>query len=217
LAYTVPDGSKLFISITYGTAVPITAVSNANPAVATAAAHGLAAKKEFILTSGWDDANNRVFRVGAAPAAGTFNIDEFNTTSVTRFTPGGGVGSVRPIDAWQEIQQVLNPSSSGGEPQFAEVDPLASQNRFQIPTGFSATNITIPIGDDPSLPGYLAMKNASENRLLVALKVLKPNGNVNYFYGYTALNEIPSLTKGQVDTITATFAPQGNTTRYATA
>lgn len=214
MAYTVPDGSKLFISTVYATAIAVTAVSNANPAVASAAAHGLTNGKEFILTSGWDDANNRAFRV-ANTAAGTFAIDGLDTTNENRFTPSGGIGSVLPITTWQELQQVLNPSSSGGDAQFAEVAPLASMNTFQIPTGFSATSITIPIGDDPSLPGYKALKKASEDRLLVALKVLKPNGNVNYFYGYVALNEMPSLTKGQVDTVTAAFAPQGRTTRYA--
>lgn len=214
MAYTVPDGSKLFISTAYGATVLVTALTNADPAVATAAGHGLAAKEEFILVSGWDDANNRVFRA-ANPSADGFDVEGLDATNAARFTAGGGVGSIKPITAWQEIQQVLNPSSSGGDPQFAEVAPLASMNTFQIPTGFSATSITIPIGDDPSLPGYKALKAASENRLLVALKVLKPNGNVNYFYGYAALNEIPSLTKGQVDTVTATFAPQGSTTRYA--
>ncbi|MPT54957.1 phage tail protein [Delftia sp.] len=214
MAYTVPDGSKLFISTVYGTAIAVTAVTNASPAVASAAAHGLPNGKEFIFTSGWDDANNRVFRV-ANTAAGTFAIDGLDTLNENRFTPGGGIGSVLPITTWQEIQQVLNPSTSGGDAQFAEVAPLASMNTFQIPTGFSATSITIPIGDDPSLPGYKAVKKASEDRLLVALKVLKPNGNVNYFYGYIALNEIPSLTKGQVDTVTAAMAPQGRTTRYA--
>lgn len=214
MAYSVPDGSKLFMSITYGAAAAVSVVSNADPAVATAAGHGLADGKEFIFTSGWEDANNRIFRADGV-AADTFNIEGLDTTNESRFTPGGGIGSVKPITAWQEIQQVLNPSSTGGDPKYATVEPLASLNDFQIPTGFTAQAITIPIGDDPSLPGYKALKKASEERQLVALKVQKPNGSVNYFYGYAALNEMPSLTKGQVDTVTATFAPQGQTTRYA--
>lgn len=215
MAYSVPDGSKLFISTEYDAVIPITAISNATAAVATAAGHGMANGKEFILTAGWDDANNRAYRV-ANTAAGTFEIEGLDTSNTARFTTAGGVpASALPIKKWQEIQQVLNPSTSGGEAQFAEVAPLASMNTFQIPTGFSATSISIPIGDDPSLPGYKALKKASEDRLLVALKVLKPNGNVNYFYGYVALNEVPSLTKGQVDTVNAAMAPQGRTTRYA--
>lgn len=215
MAYSVPDGSKLFLSVAYGTAVAVASVTNAETAVATAsAAHTLVDGQEFIFTSGWEDANNRVFRVtdSATPA---FSIEGLDSTNESRFTPGGGAGSVLPISTWQELQQVLNPSSTGGDPKYATVEPLASLNDFQIPTGFTAQSITIPIGDDASLPGYKALKKASEERLLVALKVLKPNGNVNYFYGYAALNEMPSLTKGQVDTVTATFAPQGRTTRYA--
>ena len=215
MAYSVPDGSKLFLSIAYGAAVAVSAVTNADPAVATTSAtHGLDDRKEFIFTSGWEDANNRVFRADNA-AGSALDIEGLDSTNLSRFTEGGGIGSIKPITGWQEIQQVLNPSSTGGDPKYATVEPLASLNDFQIPTGFTAQSITIPIGDDASLPGYKALKKASEERLLCALKVLKPNGNVNYFYGYAALNEMPSLTKGQVDTVTATFAPQGQTTRYA--
>lgn len=213
MAYTVPDGSKLFISTVLAAAIPLTAVTNANPAVASAEAHGLVNGKEFILFSGWDDANNRVFRA-ENQTAGTFAIEGLDTTNQKRFSEGGGLGSVVPITTWQEIQQVLNPSTSGGEPKYADVDPLGSMYAFQIPAGFGATSITIPIGDDPSLPGYKALKKVSDDRSLVVLKVQKPVGGVNYFYGYAALNENPSMTKGSVDTVTAYFAPQGLTTRY---
>lgn len=213
MAYTVPDGSKLFISTVLAAAIPVTALSNANPAVASADAHGLLDGKEFILFSGWDDASNRVFRA-ADKTADSFAIEGLDTTSPKRFSAGGGLGSVVPVTTWQEIQQVLNPASSGGDPKYADVDPLGSMYAVQIPAGFSATSITIPIGDDPSLPGYKALKKVSDERTLVVLKVQKPAGGVNYFYGYAALNENPSMTKGQVDTVTAYFAPQGLTTRY---
>jgi len=213
MAYTVPDGSQLFISTALAAAIPLTAVTNTDPAVASAAAHGLLDGKEFIFFSGWGDANNRVFRA-ANKTVDAFDIEGLDATNPKRFAAGGGVGSAVPIATWQEIQQVLNPTSSGGEPKYADVDPLASMNAFQIPAGFSATSITIPIGDDPSLPGYKALKKVSDERSLVVLKVQKPAGGVNYFYGYAALNETPSMTKGQVDTVTAYFAPQGLTTRY---
>lgn len=213
MAYTVPNGSKIFISKTLAAAIAVTAVTNATTAVASAAGTQTVGK-EFIFTSGWEDANNAVYRV-ANPTAGAFEIEGLDTTNTALYTPGGGIGSIRIIDAWQEIQQVLNPSSSGGEAKFADVSPLAKMRDFQIPTGFTAQSLTIPIGDDPSLPGYIELKKASKERRLVALKVLKPNGNVNYFYGYVALNEMPSLTKDQVDTVTASFAAQGDAVRYA--
>jgi hypothetical protein len=216
MAYTLPDGSKLFLGTSFATAVTVTALSNADPAVATATAHGLADGTPGILTSGWEDADARVFRVDDA-ATNTFELEGFDSSDTTLFTPGGGVGSFRPITGWQEIQQVLNPSTSGGEQQFATVEPLAKKNAIQIPTSFSPMTLTVPIGDDPSLPGYLALKLASDKRELRPLRIQKPNGATNYFYGYVSLNEVPSLTKGQVDTVTATFALQALPTRYSTA
>lgn len=214
MAYSLPDGSKLFLGTTFAAAIPITAASNANPAVLTAAGHGLTAGTPFIFKSGWEEANERVFRV-FDPVSGSFKAEGLDTTSTTLYTAGGGAGSVVPVTAWQEIQQVLNPSTSGGEQQFATVEPLALRNAIQIPTSISPMTLSIPIGDDPTLPGYIALKAASDNRALRPLRIVKPNGAVNYFYGYVSLNEVPSLTKGQVDTVTATFALQGLPTRYA--
>lgn len=216
MAYTLPDGSKLYLGTTFGTPIAITAVTNADPAVASAAAHGLTAGTPFILNTGWEDANERVFRV-ADPLTGSFEIEGFNSTNTNLFPAGSGVGTVVPITAWQEIQQVLNPSTSGGEQQYATVEPLAKKNAIQIPTSFSPMSLSIPIGDDPTLAGYIALKAASDARELRPLRIQKPNGSVNFFYGYVSLNEVPSMTKGQVDTVTASFALQGLPVRYATS
>lgn len=216
MAYTLPDGSKLFLGVTFGSPIALTAVSNANPAVASAAGHGLTAGTPFVLTSGWEDADGRVYRV-EDPLSGTFEISGLDSTDNNLYTPGGGTGSVKPITGWQEIQQVLNPSTTGGEQQFATVEPLAKKNAIQLPTNFSPMTLTIPIGDDPTLPGYIALKAASDKREQRPLRIQKPGGATNYFYGYVSLNEVPSLAKGQVDTVTATFALQALPTRFATA
>jgi len=216
MAYTLPDGSKLFLGVAFSAPIAVTAISNADPAVATAAAHGLTANTPLIFTSGWEDADARVYRV-EDPTTNNFELAGLDSTDTTLYTPGGGTGTVRAVTGWQEIQQVLNPSTSGGEQQFATVEPLAKRNAIQLPTNFSPMTLTIPIGDDPTLPGYLALKAASDKRELRPLRIQKPNGATNYFYGYVSLNEVPSLTKGQVDTVTATFALQGLPTRFTTA
>lgn len=216
MAYTLPDGSKLFLGVTFGSPIALTAVSNANPAVASAAGHGLTAGTPFVLTSGWEDADGRVYRV-EDPLSGTFEISGLDSTDNNLYTPGGGTGSVKSITGWQEIQQVLNPSTTGGEQQFATVEPLAKKNAIQLPTNFSPMTLIIPIGDDPTLPGYIALKAASDKREQRPLRIQKPGGATNYFYGYVSLNEVPSMTKGQVDTVTATFALQALPTRFATA
>lgn len=214
MAYTVPDGSKVFLSTGLDAAKAITELTNAKPAVATVAAHGLQAGAELVLLGGWENASNRVFRVGANPAAGSLSLAGLDTTSLQLYPVGGGLGVIRPITGWIEIQQVLNPSSSGGEQQFANVDPLASQFQLQIPTGKTAVSLTLPIADDPTLPGYQAWQNAADNRAFAALKFVKPSGETNYFFGLPSINNVPSMAKGSVATVTATFSPQGLITRY---
>lgn len=216
MAYTLPDGSKLFLGTAFGSALAVSAASNADPAVLTVTGHGLTDGTPGIFTSGWEDADSRVYRVDDA-ATNTFELEGLDSSDTTLYTPGGGTGTFKAITAWQEIQQVLNPSTSGGEQQFATVEPLAKRNAIQLPTNFSPMTLTIPIGDDPTLPGYLALKLASDKRELRPLRIQKPNGATNYFFGYVSLNEVPSMTKGQVDTVTATFALQALPTRYATA
>jgi hypothetical protein len=218
--YTLPNGAKFHLGATFGTPIVVTAATNALQAVLSAAAHGLAAKAEFIFKSGWEDANDRVFRV-ANPTTGNFEVEGLDTTSTSLFEAGGGVGTIIPILSWVEIQQVLNPSTSGGDPKFATVEPLARKNAIQIPAGFNPMALTIPIGDDPSLLGYKALKTASDGSELRPLRVRKPgannSGSVTYFYGYPYLNEVSSMTKDQVDTVTAGMTIQGKPTRYATS
>lgn len=214
MAYQVPDGSNLYIGLTFAAAIAITDISNANPAVATSAAHGLVTDAEFVLISGWQEATNRVFRVGAAPATGTFPIARLDTLSAARYNIGGGAGRAIPILTWQEVQQAMSPTSDGGEQQFATADPLALRRQVRVPTSVSAQGLTIPIADDITLPGYLAWKAASEAGAPVPIKIVKPNGEANYFYGLPTLNETPTFTKGEIQTVTATFSPQGAITRY---
>lgn len=215
MAYTVPDGTKVFLSTGLDAAKAITEISNAKPALASVAGHGLQAGAELVLLGGWESASNRVFRVGANPAAGTLALAGLDTTNQQLYPAGSGLGTIRPVTGWIEIQQVLNPSSSGGEQQFANVDPLASQFQLQIPTSKTAISITLPIADDPTLAGYQAWQTASDNRALAALKFVKPSGETNYFFGLPSINNMPSMTKGSVATVTATFSPQGLITRYA--
>ena len=64
MAYAVSTGTRFAISTTLGAAIPVTAISNASPAVITAAAHGLAQGAPFLLKSGWEDLNDSVLQAG---------------------------------------------------------------------------------------------------------------------------------------------------------
>ena len=64
MSITLATGTQVAIASTYGTGFTITAISNANPAVATlSAAHGVVVNDLIEITSGWDRLNGRVVRV----------------------------------------------------------------------------------------------------------------------------------------------------------
>ena len=214
MAYFIPDGTRFAIATATGAPVSITGISNATTAVVSAASHGLAAKAPFILMSGWEDLNEGVFRA-ASPTTGTFELEGVDSTNVITFPTGSGGGSLIPVTTWTEIQQVLNVNTSGGEQQYAEAEPLSQKYSVRIPTRFSAQSMELEIGDDPTLPGYVALINASRATKPVAIRMAQPGGAVAYGYGYISVSEMPQLQKGQVNRVKASIALQRPIRRYA--
>lgn len=213
MAVQLPDGSLVSLATEYGEAFAVTAVTNATKAVLTLeAGHGLEDGDTFELTSGWGAITNRVFR--AENVSGEEVTISADTSDIQRFKAGGGVGSVRQILQMQEIQQILSFEGQGGEPQYATYEFLDSDVENQIPSKFSAQSINISIADDETQLGYKAYLAASETRSVRALEVLLPNGSVLYYNGYPAMNPTPSMTKGQVMAISASYSIIGRPVRY---
>ena len=213
IAARLPDGSTVSLATTYGVPKVISSISNANPAVASSAAHGLANGDLVVLSSGWQRLNDRVIRVSGS-ASGAFNIEGQDTTSVQYYPAGSSAGSATPISAWTQISQILEFTTSGGDQQFANFSFLDEDFERQLPTITSAQSITIGIADDPSLPGYIALKAASMTRANRALRLTLPDGSTIFYNGIVSLNETPTLSKGQVMQVRATFSLQSRPTRY---
>ncbi|KWU16244.1 phage tail protein [Achromobacter xylosoxidans] len=214
MAVSLPNGVTLSLATGYANSKTITAINNANPAVASSAAHGLANGALVELKSGWQKLNERIVRVADA-AAGTFALEGMNTLSPIQFPAGTGGGSVREITAFTQISQILEVSTSGGEMQFATYSFLENDFEAQIPTQASAQSLAITIADDPTLPGYKALQAAAELREVRALRVAFPNGSVLLYNGYVSFNETPTMTKGEVMGVQATFSLLSRPVRYA--
>ncbi|CAB3647708.1 hypothetical protein LMG26696_02628 [Achromobacter pulmonis] len=214
MSVSLPNGVVLSLATGYANSKAISAITNANPAVASSAAHGLANGALVELKSGWQKLNERILRVADA-AAGTFALEGMNTLSPIQFPAGTGGGSVREITTFTQISQILEVSTSGGEMQFATYSFLENDFEAQIPTQASAQSLAITIADDPSLPGYKALQAAAELREVRALRVAFPNGSVLLYNGYVSFNETPTMTKGEVMGVQATFSLLSRPVRYA--
>lgn len=214
MAVKLPNGGTFAIASAYGSVINVTALTNANPAVATAAGHGLSNGDIIEVTSGWSKLNNRPVRV-ANVTANTFELENIDTSSTTAYPAGGGVGSVRKVNSFVQLAQVLDTGTSGGEQQFVQYQFLEADQESNIPTTKSAMTLTLTLADDDTLPGYKEAVKANEDRLMRVVRFALPGGSTIYYNGFVSVNETPSTTQNQVMSVQATIALQGRVTRYA--
>lgn len=212
---SLPNGGTFAIASAYGSNITVTAITNANPAVATATAHGLSNGDIIEVTSGWAKLNNRIVRV-ANVTANTFELEGINTTSTISYPAGAGTGTVRAATTFVQLAQILNTNTSGGEQNFAAYQFLESDESSEIPTNKSPRRLTLSLADDPTLPGYIEAAEANEDRLVRAVRFSLPSGSKIYYNGFVTVNETPSTTTNEIMAVEMTLAIQGRATRYAT-
>lgn len=213
MAYSLPEGSSQQFSNTLAAAKTITAITNANPAVATCTAHGYTTGDEIMLSSGWEDATDSVYKIESVDA-NSFKILGLDSTNTSFFPAGSGGGSAQKLSAWTAIPQVLTISASGGDARFTDVNPLAKRNGIRIPTGFNATSVTLSLGFDATTPAYKTMVGISRSLSKVAFKQVLSGGSVQYGWGYLTVSEFPKLNNNQVNTVDAALTFLGRTMSY---
>lgn len=213
MAMTLPNGSTVFIATEMEAEKPFTGASNAAECVLTATAHGLQNGDYILVTSGWGDLNGCVFKVGDVQA-NTVKLIGIDTTNLTRFPTGSGGGTLSKIKTWQQLLQILEYSTSGGEQQYYDYAFMEDGISRQLPTTVSPTQISIFLGDDPTLPGYQAAVKASRAGKQVPLRLNLKNGSVVVYNGYLSVNETPTTTMNEGMKIQASYAMNGRPNRY---
>ena len=119
MAVTLANGSIVQIATGLAAEKKITAISNAEEAVATCTAHGLVNGDYVVIVSGWGGLNERVFRVTSVDA-NSFKLDGIDTRDLNKYPAGSGAGSCQKVSSWQQITQIMELSSEGGDQQFYE-------------------------------------------------------------------------------------------------
>ena len=214
MSYFFPEGSRFSFSRTFAAAKTVTGVTNASPALATSAAHGYVDGDEVLFISGWEDATDSVYRVDQQDVD-TFQLLGLNSTNTTFYPAGTGTGTTQKLSNWLEIPQVLTVATSGGDPRFTTISPIARRNSINIPTGFNATSITLTLGHDPSNATYQEMLDVSRSLEKIAIKMALSGGAVVYGYGYMNVSETPSLNVNQANQVTAALTLLGRSMSYA--
>jgi hypothetical protein len=214
MSVSLPNGATVAIASTYGASKTMSALSNANPAVATLeASHGVIVNDILVVTSGWSRLNGRVLRASAV-ATNDVSLEGFNSTSTTTYPSGSGIGSVKEVTAWTQITQILETSSSGGEQQFVTYSFLEDDAEHQIPTVKSPVSFKFKIADDATLAHYAVLDAADLARTPQAVRLVLPSGSIVYWNAYVTLSRTPTLTKNEVMGLEVTMSLVAEVTRY---
>lgn len=213
MSVSLPNGAIVEIASGLASAVTITALSNATPAVATAT-NTYVDGDYIVVTSGWSALTDRVVRVDT-PTGSAFNMEGIDTSDTSRFSAGAGTGSSKKITGWTQLQQILSSSSNGGEQQFLDYQFLEADAAKRIPTFKSPSGLTFTVADDPTLAGYILAKTANDDRLPRAVRVTLPNGAKLLYNAYISLAPSPSLAVNEVMAVEVTLSNLGEVVRYA--
>lgn len=215
MAFRLPNGSTFDFAATYSADVTITGISNANPAVVSAAGHAFAEGDIVVITSGWVKVTGRAFRVGTVEAGTTFTLESLDTTDVTRYPAGTSAGSVKKVETWVNIPQITGVTSSGGEQQFYTFGFLEEDEDRQLPTTKSPAVLTLTVADDPAQPYVSVVERADELKEERVQRLNLVDGSVILYVSVPSITMTPSLTRSEIMTRTISLAQQGRITRYA--
>lgn len=214
MSVSLPNGSLVALASGYGSPKTITAITNANPGVATSTAHGFTDGDILEVTSGWSRLTDKIVRVDNS-TANTVDLEGIDTTLTSIYPAAGGAGSAREITGWTQLAQITGSTSSGGEQQFLDYQFLEADSAKRIPTFKSPAQVTFTVADDPTLPGYILAKAANDDRLPRAVRITLANGAILLYNAYISLSTIPSLTVNELMSVEVTLSLLAEPVRYA--
>ena len=194
----------------------VTAISNANPAVASANAHTFEDGDVVVLESGWSRLNDRAVRVIDA-LTNTFSLEGVNTLNTQVYTAGSGSGSARAVDSWVQIPQITEVASSGGEQQFLTVGFLEDDEDKQIPTNKNPISMTLTVADDPLLPYVAVVEAADEDKDPRVLRLNLPDGSSILYNAFVSITSTPTLGRNALMTRVITISLTSRIARYVAA
>lgn len=211
------NGSKWSVSSAVGAAIPVTAITNADPAVCSAAAPP-ADGSIIIITSGWSSLDQTVARTTDA-AANAFSLESVDTTDVNSFPAGAGAGSVQVVTTWVELSQVRSAALTGGEQQFFQYQYLedSDSRQRQKKTYKNAMVVTIGLDYDPNKSWYPTLQKADRSQEPLVLRQVLPNGDELYFLADASFQDVPTGGGNENQQNTLTLSLITKPIRYAKA
>lgn len=211
----LPTGTIFSFATAFSAAKTITNISNAAEAVVSSVAHGFEVGDILLISSGWGRLHRRAYRIKSV-TTDSYVLEDCNTTNVKFYIPGGGGGSAVKATTWVQLAQVMNPTSSGGEPKKVEYKYVESDVTYQINDGFSPISRKLDMDADAiGTPGYVALQALTETQADTIMMATTKNGAFTILGCTVALNEEVLMQEGQINKVSVDISGNGRSTRYA--
>lgn len=214
MSSTFPNGATFAIATSYAATQAVSAITNANPGVATSTSHGYS-NGDILLLSMPSRLDQRVVRV-AATATNTFELEGINTTSTTQYPSGFGVGTASEVSTFVSLSQVTDVTASGGEQQFFQWTYLEDGRQRQRPTFKNSRALSVTLDYDPSLAWHQALLDADAAGTVYVIRASLPSGAKIYYSMYVGFDGEPNfnINENQQVTLSLSFASP-TSTRYS--
>jgi hypothetical protein len=199
-------GVRVEISATYSTAIPVTALTKANPGVATAAAHGMSNDTVgyFDTIVGMVQLEGQAARTKNV-ATNTFEVQGLNTTNYSTWTSGNFI----PVATWSTLSEATSYEVGGGAAEKLDVTTLLDVVRKEEQGLLPVSNVTMNvIAQDTPSAAMLLLESAVQTQGKVVVRITLANGAVRIFTGEPSLPG-ESVSQGAVGTGSLDFAAKG--------
>lgn len=174
MSFALPNGARVYVQKAKGITYNFETISNAKEAVIVLkTGHGIVVGDEVIITSSWSKLNNVVAKVVRVNNT-EVTLGSINTTNTNIFPAGEGKGTITKITEWEQIPQIKEVSSEGGEQQFVQIQFLDDNVERQLPTIKSAKSKNYIIAHDSSLAIYALLQELDQTNDIVAMKMYVP-------------------------------------------
>lgn len=178
-------GLRVEVSKTIGAAKTVSAVSNANPGVATSAAHGMAAGVVgfFDEVTGMVNLDGQAVRVHA-PATDNFTLQGLNTTNFPVFTGG----KFSPVTAWSTLSKSTSYQIGGGDANKLKTTTLLDDIEQEENGLLAAQTVSIELNHETVDPEALTLiNNAAMEQEYLVFRITFKDGAQRVFRGQPSM------------------------------
>lgn len=200
---------RIEVGFTEGAAIPISNITQGNPGVAEATAHGLAVGSVGYFTNveGMDQIDGQAVRVAGngSPSANFFGLETIDTSEFSDFATADFV----PITAWRTLAQSTQYQLGGGAPRTEDVGTLLDTTEKLETVKLAAETVTIDLrsleADNDALTKIRQVARASAE---CVIRITLARGAQRIFRGQPSIPG-ESLSQGATGTGQLTLTVKG--------